>query len=158
MTGQEPDEDVARRIGFKSDDAKVDNSNPEVSFAVNVTVDLEHLFTLKTGEEVFAYVVGKDDYGQAVTTMPISQTSSTVWFDFAPVGPELPYNGQDVPLAKFVCNLCYAIKDQMLPRRDEFAYMYIERAEDLMLRRISWSLSLKSWYPIFDDKRDQRNA
>ncbi len=157
-TGQLPDESVRERIGWQPSDAKVDNANPSEAFAVNVNVDLAHLFTLDTREEVTAYVVGRDDHGRPVATMPISKTSSTIWFDFASAGPELPYEGQDVPLAQFVSNLCHALKDDMLPRREEFDYIHIERAEDLVLRRISWLDSLNSWYPVFHDKPDTNAA
>jgi hypothetical protein len=153
-TGQLPEESVRERIGWQPDDAKLDNGNPSEAFAVNVSVDLAHLFTLKTKEEIAAYVVGTDDFGRPVTTMPISETSSRIWFDFASAGPELPYEGRDVSISQFVSNFCYALKDRMLPRREEFDYILIERAEDLILRRISWQDSLNSWYPLFEDKTD----
>ena len=136
----------------------MDNSSPRDAFAVNLSVDLAHLFTLRGREAVDAYVVGTDDFGRPVTTIPISKTSSKIFFDFASAGPELPYEGADVSLAQFVSNMCYALKDNMLPRREEFDYLQIERAEDLVLRRISWLNSMNSWYPVFDEKTDPNVA
>jgi hypothetical protein len=152
LTGRLPDPDIRQKLGWNQDDAKVSNSNPSEAFAVTLRVDLAHLFTLETAAAVTAYVVGRDDFGHPVTTIPISQTSSVIWFDFASSGLELPYEGQDVSLAKFVSNFCHALKDRMIPKREEFRYFLINRAEDLVLRRIAWFDSLKSWYPIFDNK------
>lgn len=158
LTGQLPDESVRQRIGWRPQDAKVDNRSPRDAFAVNLSVDLAHLFTLRGREAVDAYIVGTDDFGRPVTTIPISKTSSKIFFDFASAGPELPYEGADVSLAQFVSNMCYALKNDMLPQREKFRYILIERAEDLILRRISWLDSMHSWYPIFDEKTGPKSV
>jgi hypothetical protein len=150
--GALPEPGTSIELGLTNRDAKVNNRNPRKAFAANFNVDLEHLFTIKTKEALEAYVKSTDDFGRPVTTIPISKTSSTIFFDFASSGMTLPYDGKDVELSRFVLDLGYGLRDGLIPRREMLDYLQIERAEDLILKRLSWLPEMEQWYPLFTEK------
>jgi hypothetical protein len=152
ILGKMPDSDISSKLGLNEKDAKVDNRNPRKAFAVNLDVDLEQFFRLETDEQIANYVRGTDDFDRPVTHIPISKTSSKIFFDFAPCGMTIPYDGQDVPLPRFISDVCYGLRDGLLPQREQLAYFLIDKAENLILTRLSWLPEMESWYPLFSDK------
>jgi hypothetical protein len=151
-TGELPSSRAQELLGqqFSNEDAKVDNSNPSEEFAINLAVDLDYLFSLETEEEVVKHVVAKDDFGSAVEMIPLSETSSSVWFDFCSAGPTHDYDCDEISIAQFVTNTCYIIKDEMIPNPEQFDYLHLESVDGLKLKRITWNSSLDAWYFQFD--------
>jgi hypothetical protein len=140
-----------RRLGLSATDAHVKNDHPEEDFAVNLAVAMKQLFALKTAEEMIACVTGKADDGRLVDTIPVSQTSSSIWLDFSDAMIDLSFSEKDVPLAKFVSNMAYALKEgldggQVVPHFPEF-----REIENFRLVRLVWKKSLSAWYPLFEE-------
>lgn len=140
-----------RGLGLGDDDARVNNEHPEVEFAVNLTVEMKHLLALRTRDEILDYVIGKDDHGNPVDTIPVSRTSSAIWLDFSDAMIDLPSEGTDEPLAKFVTGMAYALSEglnggQVVPHFPEFRTI-----TNFRLVRIVWMKSLSAWYPQFEE-------
>ena len=147
-TGELPSYETRRelRIDASDDSAKVDNSNPSEEFALNLEVELDRLFSLETADEVLSYVTAKDDFGGAIESMPLSETSSRVWFDFCSAGPAHDYGNEEISVARFVTDTCYVLKDEMIPNRERFDYLHLGDVDGLVLKRVTWDRDLNAWY------------
>jgi hypothetical protein len=162
LTGQLPDAETLRKTGIPADHPfwKEDNSNPSVGFAANMNTPVTEALAAPSAA---GYVIdAHDDFGLAVTHLPIGKTSPRIYFHSG-AAYDLDDPPERMPVAEFVWTAARLFRDALLATEnapEEADDDYEESEEDdepsskdpanHTIRRVTWSPRLGAWLLITD--------
>ncbi|TLD68210.1 hypothetical protein FEM03_23930 [Phragmitibacter flavus] len=168
LTGQLPEPDMLQKLGIPADDPfwKQDNSNPSAGFAVNVGYPVGD--ALRADSFEYLEVVAVDDFGRLVRKLPLSKTSSNIFFHSSNTIYTLNGVGSAIEPSDFIWRVSRVFGD--LLRQIEAEPEVLQEGEsgdedddpevepmsfnpaDYTINRITWDKSLNAWYVITDQR------
>ena len=139
---------LAREMLEEDPDAfKVRNDNPSDEFAFDLSPSPVVLETSELPENDGAtFVTAIDDFGHPVATVPLAETGSVVFLDFAHSALRLPFEQPSVPVSQFVREICFLIRTAVCQPENTFeTFIPAEEILNLRISRLFWDSSLGAW-------------
>lgn len=131
---------------------KVDNTNPDEGFAVNMDVSLQDLIVLPE-EAASESVEGIDDYGRSVVEIPLHSTARRASLHILNCSIELPFDDRVVPIGRFLWHIGTLVREAC----DDPAHFGLDVEpgpgyfEILRVQRIVWLPGDDDWTIQFND-------
>ena len=145
---------LAREMLEEDPDAfKVRNDNPSEEFAFDLSPSPAILETSELSEYTgAAFVTALDDFGHPVAAVPLAETGSVVFLDFAHSALRLPFDQPSVPVSQFVRELCCLIRTAVCQPENAFeTFIPAEQILNLRISRLFWDSSFGAWAVRWDD-------
>lgn len=145
---------LAREMLEEDPDAfKVRNNNPSDEFAFDLSPSPVIFETSELPENTgAAFVTALDDFGHPVATVPLAETGSLVFLDFAHSALRLPFEQSSVPVSQFVRELCCLIRAAVCQPENTFeTFIPAEQILNLRISRLIWDSRLGAWAIRWDD-------
>ncbi len=101
-------------------------------------------------EDLREHLVGFDDSGARVDSLPCLNGEMKAWFDFSSNSIAIRHTGSSIEVFDFVYQAVHILVNSMIPNADQFEVFDLDGSEELFLTRISWEESLHAWYFQFD--------
>lgn len=131
---------------------KVDNTHPAQEFAFEIvgTPSVKEIGNLSAAEAE-ARVRAVDDSGNAVTSVPLGETTTRVFLDFCPHSMELLSDTPAVPVGRFLWEIAHRIVHEMYPKANKFGF-HVGREAVIEQRfyRFYYRAGADWWEMVFD--------
>ena len=117
---------------------------------VNINLAVNYILSLEFEEDCRNNLVGFDDSGLRVYSLPCPEGEIKAWFEFSSNSVALSHNKDSIEVFDFVYQIVHILVNSMIPHRDKFDVFDLEGDEDLYLSRLSWEESLNAWFFHFE--------
>lgn len=116
----------------------------------NVELDVSYVLSLDNEDDCRNAVVGYDEAGDRVVSLPCVGGEIQAWFDFCSDSLAIENESDSIEVWYFVYQALYGLMNVMIPCKHDFDVFDLNGDEKLFLRRVAWLEEVEAWYFQFD--------